>query len=181
MSIRAITLFVTLEACCVCLELYRIVITSLILKSCRLTRRCCRCQPSNDGMLLVSVSLLLPGLLRGLYRHPHISQYWIRTSCSGPQSSRPERHGPMQLVSTVHFADSEVAKHITAVAAEQTIAIDTSSSLASRPCSILDVKRWACFSANDIPRDVVKTNSLKIDAMHGCWNGFDRTGTSCYK
>lgn len=166
MSIRAITLFVTLEACCTCLELYRIIITSLILKSCRLMRCCCRCQLSNDGMLLVSISLLLPGLLHSLYGCPCISQYWIWTSYSGPQSSHPEQCGPMQLVSTVHFVHSEVAKYITAVAAKQTIAIDTSSLLASRPCSILDVKHWVCFSANDIPWDVVKMNSLKIDAIH---------------
>ena len=36
---------------------------------------------------------------------------------------------------------TEVAKSLTAVAAAQTIAPDTSSSVACGPCSILDVKR----------------------------------------
>ena len=72
----------------------------------------------------------------------------------------------------VHFRHSEVANTLTAVAAAQTIAMGTSSSVARGPCEILDLKRWPCFSAKDIPRVDVKTNSFNTAMIHGCRNGF---------
>jgi len=79
---------------------------------------------------------------------------------------RPVVQSSMDLCNqSVYF--TEVVKCLTAVAAAQTIATDTSSSVACGPCSILDMKRRACFSANDIPQDVMKINSFKIEMMHG--------------
>src|ERR1700704_5438924 len=73
---------------------------------------------------------------------------------------------------SVPFRHSEVAEPLTAVAAAQTMAMGTSSSVACGPCEILDLKRWPCFSAKDIPRVDVKTNSFNTAMIHGCRNGF---------
>ena len=75
---------------------------------------------------------------------------------------------------SVHFGPFEGLRvnALTAVAAAQTMAIGTSNSIACWPCWTLDVKRWLCFSANDIPQVEVKTNSFRTEMMQGCRNGF---------
>jgi len=150
----------------------KIVITLLTLSGYWLMRHHCRCWPLDGGIEPDCPSVSSKESLHGLCIQRHRSPHWTRSSWNGHRTSRPEKLGPMQSVSPLQTLWG--SEHFTAVAAAQTMAIGTSNSVACWPCWILDVKRWLCFSANDIPQVEVKTNSFRTEMMQGCWNGFVR-------
>ena len=104
MSSNAIILFVTVEACCMCFELYKFVIIPLILSSCQLTRLDRKCWPLDDGTHPDLCSLSLQGSLYGLYICFHNCLHWTWTSCNSPQTNCPKQCEPMLLVSPIHWS-----------------------------------------------------------------------------